>query len=683
MKKLGLYFIALLILSACQNQKNSEENQNNEEMKISTQTIDNTIKELKEKFGETHAFRIVKGVNQVANLWQKTDGNEEDFKNFCLENFINNETELRLAFEKISKNFEIINGHFNKMTVLLKEPLHLNTGEITTLDEKFGAYNISAHLEEDFYKNKIAFIIALNFPSYNLTEKSEHADSWNREQWAYSRIGDIYTSRAPSHLYQEMSETMTKADNYISNYYIYMGNLVNDEQKALFPEDLKLISHWGLRDELKSNYITENGLEKQKMIYEVMMHIIDQSIPAEMINKNDFQWNPYTNILYKGNEKADFNPEPNTRYQTLLDNFHAMKKFDPYNPLYPTYIQRKFDEEMEISQQEVEKIFTDFVSSPVVRQVGELISERLGRPLEPFDIWYNGFKSGNSMTEEELDKVVEAKYPNVLAYENDIPNILMKLGFTEEKANYIASKIQVDAARGAGHAWGAEMKEDKARLRTHIAGEGMDYKGYNIATHELGHNVEQTISLQDVDYYVLNGVPNTAFTEALAFVFQKRDLMLLGLENQDPNAEHLMALDVFWSAYEIMGVSLVDMNVWKWMYENPDCTAEELKAAVIDIAKDVWNKYYAPVFGQKDVPILAIYSHMIDYPLYLSAYPIGNLIEFQLEKQLAGKNFAEEVERIFAIGRIIPQSWMMDAVGRELSGEPLIEAAKEAINHVK
>lgn len=68
------------------------------------------------------------------------------------------------------------------------------------------------------------------------------------------------------------------------------------------------------------------------------------------------------------------------------------------------------------------------------------------------------------------------------------------------------------------------MKGQRSRLRTRIPSQGMDYKGYNIAIHEFGHNVEQTISLYDVDYYMLNGVPNTAFTEALALVFRKETL---------------------------------------------------------------------------------------------------------------------------------------------------------------
>jgi hypothetical protein len=64
-----------------------------------------------------------------------------------------------------------------------------------------------------------------------------------------------------------------------------MGNLKNDKGEKLFPTDMKLISHWGLRDELKSNYQDKKrGKEKQEMIYSVMKRIIDQSIPSDVIN---------------------------------------------------------------------------------------------------------------------------------------------------------------------------------------------------------------------------------------------------------------------------------------------------------------------------------------------------------------------------------------------------------------
>jgi hypothetical protein len=336
---------------------------------------------------------------------------------------------------------------------------------------------------------------------------------------------------------------------------------------------------------------------------------------------------------------------------------------------------------MQIPQEEVETIFHDFLSSSQLRQTGEIIKKRLGRNLQPWDIWYDGFKSRSSIPEEKLNTITRRKYPDASAMENDLAAILIKLGFETGNAQFIASNIAVDPARGSGHAWGASMKDEKSHLRTRIPDGGMDYKGYNIAIHEFGHNVEQTLSLHKVPYYMMNGVPNTAFTEALAFTFQERDLFLLDMKENNPEADYLKNLDILWSVYEIMGVSMVDMYMWKWMYENPDCTAVELKNATLEISKIIWNDYFAPVFGIKDQTILAIYSHMINSPMYLPNYAFGHLIHFQLEEHLKTHPFAQEVERIFSLGQLTPNEWMIKAVGAPLSNEPLLKSANEAINY--
>ena len=149
------------------------------------------------------------------------------------------------------------------------------------------------------------------------------------------------------------------------------------------------------------------------------------------------------------------------------------------------------------------------------------------------------------------------------------------------------------------------MRSEKSHLRTRVEKTGMNYKGFNIAVHEMGHNVEQTFSLNHVDYTLLQGVPNIAFTEALAFVFQAQDLKLLGLSSPDPKSDAMKTLNDFWGTYEIAGVALVDMAVWHWMYDHPDATPEQLRDATLQIAKDTWNRYYAPVFNKKDVVLLA------------------------------------------------------------------------------
>ncbi len=685
MKHNAFIAIAMMVtlLAACTNNQKM-----NQDMKqaafITASQGEEVIAQLKDSLGEASAFRIERGVEQVAALWREQDGNAEAFAQFCKSSFVGDTAALATLFTTLERNFEVMGGYFHKMDVELKMPLQLEGPAITPVDMMFGSYDASAHLTDDLYGNKVAFLTALNFPFYSLEEKTEQGAGWSRREWAYARMGDRFISRVPAAIQQDISKTLTEADAYISDYNILMDKLRNDAGEQLFPEGMQLITHWGLRDELKSNYADpERGLEKQRMIYKVMQRIIDQSIPREVINSGSHTWNPETNEIFSNGDAVTATPEDTRRYEVFLKNFHAMRQLDAYSPHYPTQLARAFDGTMEVPQKDLEALFVGLLSSPQVKEVASFIALRLGRELEPFDIWYNGFKGGEGIPEEQLTALTSRRYPDAAALENDLPHILVKLGWNPEKAKEITSLITVDASRGAGHAWGAAMRNDLSRLRTRIGEGGMDYKGYNIAVHEFGHNVEQTITMNDVDYYMLNGVPNTSFTEAVAFLFQKRDLELLGLGESNPDEAHWLALSSFWSAYEIMGVSLVDIRVWEWLYAHPEATATQLKEAVIAIAREVWNSYYAGVLGAEDEMLLGIYSHMIDYPLYLPNYPMGHLIDFQIEQQVKGRNLAEEIERMYRQGSIIPQLWMQHAVGAPIAIDPLLTATSEALVALK
>ncbi len=391
--------------------------------------------------GQLKVFRIERGVRQVAGLWREEDGTADDFSRFCRESFVGDTARLSQLFTTLERNFEVIRGYYHKMDVMLKAPLQLQGPEITEVDMMFGGYDASAHLTDDLYANKVAFLAALNFPFYSLEEKTELGAGWSRKEWAYARMGDRFISRVPASVQQDISATVTQADAYISDYNIYMGNLRNDAGEQLFPSSMKLISHWGLRDELKSNYSDpENGLEKQRMIYEVMRRIIDQSIPTQVINSDRYLWNPATNGLYDTLGKAvDLSPEGVRRYEVFLKNFHAMRQLDPYSPHYPTQLARAFDGTMEVPQKDVEGLFRELLSSPQVKEVAAFIGTRLGRPLEPFDIWYNGFKSGGGIPEGELTAITSRKYPTAEALQEDLPVILGKLGWTRERAKEITA----------------------------------------------------------------------------------------------------------------------------------------------------------------------------------------------------------------------------------------------------
>jgi hypothetical protein len=639
--------------------------------------------ELLQKYGDSEKFRVERGVDQVAGLWRAGDGSASEFTAFCKENFAAGGAPLDALFNKLEFYSEAINGNFNEMSLDKDQPVALDWGEITPLDIAMNQIDLSAHVSEDMFDNKIAFISLLNFPVYSLSEKTALGAGWSRKQWAFARVAGSNNMRIPAEVNQKISALMADAERYISDYNIFMGSLVDGNMKTWFPADMKLISHWGIRDELKAHYGDPQGLLKQKMIYQVMQRIIRQEIPAVMVNSGKYQWNPQTNKVYEQGRVIAAEREADIRYKTFLDTFQAMRLTDAYSPLYPDHISRSFDVGREIPEKEVETMFRELLASPQVRKVAALIRQRLGRKLLPFDIWYPGLRSDSIIAEEELDKIVQKKYPTAAAFEKDIPRILQKLGFTPENAAFISGKIQVDPARGSGHEAPTASRKFKARLRTRVPAGGMNYKGYNIAVHELGHAVECVIDLYKIDYYSLAGVPNGAFTEAFAFIFQDRDLELLGIPVKDPRQKELKVLDTFWSAYEIMAVSLLDMQAWHWLYGHPQATPQQLKEAVIAIARGIWNQYFTPVFGIRDQDILAVYSHMIDYTLYLPYYAIGNVIQFQIEDFLRGKDLGPEMERMCLAGNIMPQVWMKNAVGSEISVKPMLKAVDRALRIAK
>ena len=562
-------------------------------------------------------------------------------------------------------------------------PEQLTGYEATSVDQLFGAYSGMAHFQEDMFNSKLAFVVILNFPHFTLKEKQRNGHRWSDLEWGFVRLGDVFTSRVPSSVEQRIANVSAAANAYIDNFNINMKQVGSYHNEFFWYSSLPLISHWGLRDELKAAYADPtHGSDKQEVLYDVMKRVIKDEVPLDVVKQDmSYKWYPSTNqIMLNGIQILSDERNPKSRYQFLLDFFRAEKAADEY--CSNNFIQRKFEEEYEISVEDAEALFVELLSSPVVGDVANLISKRLGRKLQPFDIWYDGLKSRGTLAQGTLDRMVKEKYPNKEAFAADLPNILQKMGFDQAKAKFICDHVAVDASVGAGHAIEAKMRDDKAVLRTRVGSDGMDYKGYNIGVHEFGHNVEQTISLHDVPNYFLAGVPNTAFTEALAFTFQGKDLELLGVDVDDPDAEDMKTLDIFWNCYEIMGVSLVDIRTWQWLYNNPNADAHQLKNAVLNIAKQVWNQYYAPIFKTEDELILAVYSHAIIDPLYLPAYPIGHIIDFQLENYLKGKNMGDEVARIYKLGRLNPDLWMERAVGEKVSVQALLQQTEKATKNV-
>ncbi|MCQ2066651.1 MAG: hypothetical protein MJY65_03215 [Bacteroidaceae bacterium] len=674
MKKMAILALAAGLV-ACGQTENSDMSN------ISEVTCGRAIEALTPVCGnDTSAIeRMERGVRQTAELWREEDGTEDDFLLFVQDNFKADADGRELLASKLSRAFEQYFCYNDMLTVDLQKPTVLEGDTLTDIDYIFGAFSPTAHFTDDMFGNKVAFITMLNFPYYSLEEKTAKWHDLTRLEWSYLRLGDMFTSRVPARVSQMVNQAYQNAENYIAGYNIMMDRLETEDGRVLFPKDMVLLSHWNLRDELKSNYAdVPDANEKQEMIFKVMERIVCQDIPIEVVNNPDYIWRPYSNKVYRAADHSEVSLEPEeaARYQYILDIFHAYQEQDRYEPSMPDAIMRHFEGELEVSKTDMMQHFQDVMASEQVRKVGALIAKRLGRDLRPYDIWYDGFKPRASMPEDMLTEQTRKLYPSAAGFEKDMPRQLMNLGFSQEKAESIAAHIVVEGARGSGHEWPMLGRWEPARVRTRIGAQGMDYKGYNICVHEFGHAVEAVLDMYDIDHYMLSGVPNTAFTEAMAFLFQYRDLQLLGYGRHSMDAD--ITLDIFWGMYEIMGVSMVDMRMWQWLYDNPDADAVQLREAVLQIARDVWNTYYEPVLGTHDCPILAIYSHMVNAPMYLPAYPYGHMIQYQLEEHMAGfgnpQEFALELERIYHLGRLTPNAWMQYATGHIVSAQPVLRA---------
>jgi hypothetical protein len=649
---------------------------------------------LVEKYGAGAKARAERGVAQVAALWRSSDG---DLRQFCLDEFIADDATLKRTFEHFESTIEQLDGHFLEISRELQRNKDVDTGPFLRIDERFASWDASAHVLDDLFESRIAFVALLNWPVTTLDQRLKDGPNWSREQWAQARLTGRFARRVPADVNKKVAEAGSSADVYINGYNLWMHHVLDASGNRVFPSGKRLISHWNLRDELKAQYANgAEGANRQRVIVKLMERIVTQTIPSDVIDNPRLDYNPFTNeVKPSPAEEVEKDApasrahvegrEPDTRYAHLLDQFHAAKLADPYSPSLPTAIRRSFEIGREMPEDRVNKLLLDVLTSPLVPQVAAEIQRRLGRKLETQDLWYDGFKSRSSIPEDKLDAMTRSRYPTPDAYKKDIPHILETLGFTQEKAAYLADHIQVDPSRGAGHALQAARRGDTPHLRTRVEPNGMNYKGFNIAVHEMGHNIEQVFSLYEVDHTLLAGVPNTAFTEAIAFLFQARDLEVLGIVDKDAAASRReRALEDFWSCWEIAGVSLVDIAAWHWMYDHPNATPAELRDAVEHIASDIWGKYYAPVLGGSSTPLLGIYSHMIAYPIYLADYPLGHMIAFQLQEQLnnaqsQGKRFGDEIERIAKFGSVAPDLWMQNATGKPVSAEPLLTATQQAL----
>jgi len=630
---------------------------------------DTLVARLVARFGAEHAAHIRRGVRQVLERWTPADGGQAELEAFIEANLLCDPAALDACFRRFAGVLEEIAGRVAEVERESRRPADL-AGPLLAVDGALASLDMAAQLDEALFESKVAFVALLNFPVTALAERVAAGPVWSRREWAAARLAVRFAHRIPATVHRSAARAEVEAELYITGCDLAAHDVFGPAEEGAPHESLRLSCHWGLRDEIAALYDARDGLRRQRLIASAMESVVAGTLPTRAAQSAAPGSGSAHGAAGSGGGEG--------RYEHLLAQLRAARAVDACCPHAPTLVERAFDA-ADVQEEQFSGVLDRLLDSPLAEPVAAEVGRRLGRPLEPHDLWYPGFRrSGHPAA--AIESAVRARYPTVGAFAADVPRILRDLAFPEETARFLAAHIVVEVARGAGHALPPGRRGDQARLRVPATPNGLDAKGYATAIHELGHCVEQVLSLHRVDHVALAGVPGNACTEALAFAFESRAVALLGLPGGAPQTAAEGALADFWAAREMAGAAACELAVWRWMYAHRPATAGELREGVLGVARGVWNRSFAPLLGGADRGLLAVYSHIITNPLYLLDYVLGHVIAHQLEAcfREAGA-FGPEVERMASFGALTPDLWTLHATGQPLRVEALLEDTGRAL----
>ena len=215
-------------------------------------------RELVAKHGEAERARIARGLAQLAKFWRqdeasnpgKGDGDAAALAAFVRENYAGDAVARDALFSRMEFVFESLDGHLQEIGRDFRRQSDLDLGPIRSFDETLAAYDPGAHVSDDLFANKLAFVILLNFPLTSLDERLQKGDAWTRREWAEARLAERFSKRIPATVRLATAKANAEADQYIAGYNIWMHHVVDSNGTRLFPPKLRLLSHWNLRDQL-------------------------------------------------------------------------------------------------------------------------------------------------------------------------------------------------------------------------------------------------------------------------------------------------------------------------------------------------------------------------------------------------------------------------------------------------
>jgi len=210
--------------------------------------VESVTSALVAKYSDGQRERATRGVKQIASFWRAEDGDAAAFADFARTNFAGDAKTLDALFDRMEFVSEQIDGHMLEIGRELRRQSDLDLGPIYPFDEIMAGYDASAHLNDDLFANKLAFVVLLNFPLTTLEQLLTEGDHWSRRQWAEVRLAERFSRRVPAEVNLAMARATGDAAQFVSTYNIWMHHLVDDAGARLFPPKMRLLEHWNLRD---------------------------------------------------------------------------------------------------------------------------------------------------------------------------------------------------------------------------------------------------------------------------------------------------------------------------------------------------------------------------------------------------------------------------------------------------
>ncbi|MDR1973385.1 MAG: hypothetical protein LBQ31_01785 [Bacteroidales bacterium] len=263
--------------------------------KIISQVAQRTAKKIvKEKNADS--ARIYAGCLHSATLWNpKTDGDEYVYEEFCINNFVNDTTARRLLGESISNYSRSIFGHQKAMEYELLITRDYTLRPLNWFDYTYSQYNPVRFYSDNFYENKLAFAIALNFPYVPWREKEKRGG--NLQQWKYYRLGDMFVSRQS----YEIAGEAVEAERTMRQYSMEFEMNLSREELILHSKKIERYKYLleFMKAQLKSdNYLRanflmrmldskyESSLDEMKLTLENFLKGDDVKQTCKLLNKN-------------------------------------------------------------------------------------------------------------------------------------------------------------------------------------------------------------------------------------------------------------------------------------------------------------------------------------------------------------------------------------------------------------